>query len=154
MSRETMPDQLFSFIYLNVWFTGAPAPTPPTPHTHAPSSKWLGRESELVSTSKLRYPFMCFSGNGLTQWEASKYSSRDYRRQVTLAYAPQPTAWINVTFEQQPKCCCLILWVFQSWTCWSYTCALYGLFCVFVLVFHTSAVFYLQLWAQVKSRVK
>lgn len=26
--------------------------------------------------------------------------------------------------------------------------------CVFVLVFHTSAVFYLQLWAQVKSRVK
>lgn len=96
-----------SCFHLFIWMFDSRLP--PHTHTHAPSSKWLGRESELVSTSKLRYPFMCFSGNGLTQWEASKYSSRDYRRQVTLAYAPQPTAWINVTFEQQPKCCCLIL---------------------------------------------
>ena len=106
------PGPLFLFIYLYVWFT-------------SPGRKWSGRESVLVSTSKLWFPFMYLSGN----------RPRHNRRLQSIVaetteglghfcLCSHPAAWINVAFERLPECVCLIM---EVCPCWSYRCVWHGL---------------------------
>lgn len=71
---------------------------------------------------------------GLTQWEASKYSCREYRRLGHFSFSSHPAAWINVAFERLPECDCLIMKVWRSRPCWSCRCVWYGSVCVCVNV--------------------
>lgn len=73
------PGQLLSFIYLYVWCT-------------IPICKWSGRESALVLTSKLGFPFMYLSDNGAITIGGFKV----YRLQRLghFSVRPHQEAWI------------------------------------------------------------